>query len=467
MMNLHKNNKNKNVTSGVSGFSLLELLLVVSVSAALLLGIVSILDRLTDRTLFQREADAMLRILDSADTYVSANFAVISAAVPNEGDTTRIDVQTLKDDGFLPNGVRDTNRYGQLIAVYFRNLGAVFSRDNTIEIMVLTEDISATNTRLIPEGALLEISRLGGATLGVVSNRPGLDGEIVSSAQEWRVPITAYSDSGIDVSVRYTASPTDEGGYLAAQRRASLTSAASTGFLYRVEIVGAPDLNVMSTNLMMNGHSIENAAALTVDRLEIGGETSVSGLNTTGTSSVSMSVDQMVQFAGVSNIISTNTVGGAVSGGELVARQNGGVDNAALTATEISYNDTAIGSADDIRVSVAPSFERIEAENIESDDLQAGEITAVNMQMNSADLSVTGTGPVQFSNINNNFTSTSTDKLNTGQLSVGGGIITLGNVDVTQEFRADNGAELNGPISINEIDINNLSTCIQQSGLGC
>ncbi|HCK33415.1 MAG TPA: hypothetical protein DHW10_07725, partial [Rhodospirillaceae bacterium] len=268
---------------GLKGFTLIELLLVVGVIALLSLFITNVFETMAIRAANQRIAKQMLEVQQAAEYYVARNFDTILTALPLAGDVGEYTLTDIKNDDFLPATYNENNRFGQNITVFVRNLGNAFSEGDTLEVLTVSEDPGVGNPVYIENMRLREIANAGGAKLGYSSELISA-GEIASSANRWQVNRADFEAAG------YLITPdANEGGYLASYGRVSIADIAGDEYLYKVQLDSVADANLMEANLDMNNYDIENVSALTVDRLEVSGNTVIEG-NDNGTSNNALNV---------------------------------------------------------------------------------------------------------------------------------------------------------------------------------
>lgn len=293
---MFKREQNDKQMKRLKGFTLIELLLVVGVIALLSLFITNVFETMAIRAANQRIAKQMLEVQQAAEYYVARNFDTILTTLPLAGDIAEYTITDIKNDDFLPATYSENNRFGQNITVFVRNLGDAFSEGDTLEVLTVSEDPGVGDPVYIENLRLREIANAGGAKLGY-SSELITAGEIASSANRWQVNRADFEAAG------YLITPdADEGGYLASYGRVSIADIAGDEYLYKVQLDSVADANLMEANLDMNNYNIENVSALTVDRMEVSGNTVIEG-NDNETSNNALSVSQMAEFLGASNQI--------------------------------------------------------------------------------------------------------------------------------------------------------------------
>ncbi len=480
-MTRRQDNKTRKAHSR-KGFSLLELTLVVGLSAGILMGVTTIFESLSQTAANKRTAAHMLRALDGATAYIAANFTDISTTeVPVAGDIMKMDLEPLIADGFLPAGFRQDNIFDQELNLYIRNIGDSFDQGLTLEALVMTEDANPSNPTYIPERRMIDIAAVGGPSLGFISANQS-SGNIISSARQWSLDLLDFADGTIAPD-DYTSSPSaSRGGYLAAYARVSIQDAVETDYLYRTLVNSDTSLNEMQANLNMNNFAISNVNTMTVDRAEIGGTTTIQGTN--ALASASFNVDQMVHFDGDMNV-NMRSEGVSFTGGELVATGPGGSGVSNPTALQVT-NLTMLEPQGEIiarqtDISSDPNFQRFIAETINANTLNTGDMAAFTVNMGTSGLvSLTSAGST-LQTANNDTGATQTfDAVTTGgiiaaEMEVGSGNVSVPtSLYVVEDVNNAGGINVGGianfsnadPVINGEISISNLGSCFD-GGLPC
>lgn len=242
------------------GFSLLELLLVIAITASLSLVIVQLFDDFAKKSVNRDVANHILRVQNAAEEYVAANFTDIwTNDIPNLNDIVELDiVADLVADGFLPNGFRRQNGFRQELVIFARNVGASSGGD-TIEVLTVGED-PAAGSRAFANERLLDAALAGGSRVGRTDNAAGT---IRSEFGEWQVDLA-------DFTPLFTYTGDNQNGYIAAYARVFASNSFNDQYLYRVGIAGRPDLNQMEIDLDMDQNAINAAGVVTVDSMAVG-----------------------------------------------------------------------------------------------------------------------------------------------------------------------------------------------------
>jgi len=181
----------------------------------------------------------MARIEKAAQGYITTYAATIEANATATNPAT-ITVPMLVSTGYLPNGFKSHNPYGQKWEVQVLQPSA-----GQLQALVLSFGKNPAPTR-----DLIEAAQIAGASGGVIGGGtgdmavPGCNGgEACGVYAGWKVPTSGYS-----------AQP----GHLAALIEYS-NGQVQNDYLYRTAVPGQPQLNTMQTNLDMGNNNINNA----------------------------------------------------------------------------------------------------------------------------------------------------------------------------------------------------------------
>ena len=300
------------------GFSLFGSLLAMALLGTLILSVIVWLE---DRALEERERTAGTQLETMAhavSSYVNSNFPDLVGTVPRE--ITRAELS-----GVLPVGFGDVDALGRSFRVLAVSGGA-----DVMDVLV-TEHWSDAGDTLVPSAALLA-PRYGGVRMGVVApEAPSmLRGPTISR----------------NVSDFQAAFGDPRSGALAVFARFNHESVFG-GQLYRIDIPGFADGNLMETDLDLGGNDIVDAGMVgaefleVVENIETGGELIVTG---------SLMVGQAVAVTGALTVAGEMTAEsgkflGAVEAESLESHTS--VEAVTVTATGTLTADTvsATGSA--------------------------------------------------------------------------------------------------------------------------
>lgn len=311
--------RKKKITDGMcarkeSGFSFLELLLVVGLMAGVSLGVARIAQDWQKKSENTKVARNVTTVHEAASAYVRANFLNIwqngfgengtdlSTAVDFNGDGTIDDLDVccvgasmelpldpisgssmfLKDaTGVLPLDFPGTNSFGHGMTVFLRDAGMV-SGKRTIEVITVTfADATTPDAKEISEMREIDTARIIGFRAGVIPERVDM---VVSGAEEkirgalggWEIGeselATLFSANGHGSMVSPPAAGgTRAGSFLIVYQQVSYQEDVRDDVLYRVSIPGHPELNRMEANLDMEGRKISGVEYLVADNMQIQG----------------------------------------------------------------------------------------------------------------------------------------------------------------------------------------------------
>ncbi|MCB1538707.1 MAG: shufflon system plasmid conjugative transfer pilus tip adhesin PilV [Rhodospirillales bacterium] len=288
-----------------AGFTLLELLLAVSLIGLLLTGMYQLFDSWLQRSIDRSAALDMLRVQTAAEDYVRAHFDTIK----DDGTTTFVEIglTTLRTEQYLPTGFTGVNALHQPIRVFYRNqsvfkvdpaTGADYTdvdgnkiRMPSVEVVTVSDGaLKVANQRL------LDIARAGGPRMGVSTDMvmPGATfaGRITSVLNQWYVNRT---------DIAGLSAPSASAGYIAAYGRVNNEDRdPNDRWLYRVAVDDRPELNRMLTNIHMNDNELQNVGTMVADRVSVTGSAAFRGATdgTTGASAQAMTVEQALRVDG-------------------------------------------------------------------------------------------------------------------------------------------------------------------------
>lgn len=250
------------------GFSLVELLLVIGVSAGLVMVTIQLFNDFAQKQTNRMVGQHILQLQNAAEEYVSANFTDLwTHVIPNLNDTAEITPATLSAAGFLPTSYVARNALKQAVTSYVRNVGGGFTGGDTIEVVSFSEDWGGNDVAR-PNGRIIDAAISAGPKVGVIietdTGPDCCEGNIQSYSGLWSVPIGTYGGNWT-----VTANRPDR-GYIAAYGRVAYSNTFNGDYLYRVAITGQPELNRMETNLDMDNNDISGVGVATADNMSVG-----------------------------------------------------------------------------------------------------------------------------------------------------------------------------------------------------
>jgi prepilin-type N-terminal cleavage/methylation domain-containing protein len=290
MMLKNKNNK---------GFSLLEVLLAISVMTVLVMGAARIFDDWFKQSVNRKVASETLELQNAAEKFVKLNMdLVMNTMVTAPGAVDELDVADLIDRDFLSEDYRPRNSFSQSLRVLIRRADDNTIGGTAIEVITVGDNLDSRDSRMRDQ-RLFDAALSGGPKMGLISAADlGVNccnGNIQSAYGEWSIPLDRFS--GL-----YASRPNIEnGGYIASYGRVSMNDADDDLYLYRVEMPDRPELNRMMTNMDMNQLDIFNAGTVVSDNMNVAGTATLDGRETSGFSSpYVLAVSQ--GFDGVGNL---------------------------------------------------------------------------------------------------------------------------------------------------------------------
>ena len=494
------NNAAQNNAMQMSGFSLIELLLVVMVSAALVTVTIQLFDDFTERSVNRRAANEIVSLQNSAEEYVSANFTdLFLNEVPILNDVATITTADMIAEGFLPAGYDSRTSFRQNMRVMIRNVGTGFTNGDTIEVVTVSEDIAPGVNSGRGNERILDAARAGGPKIGVIVNTNigavCCVGNIQSVYGEWSVPLADYV-------AEFNRTDDPDRGYLAAYGRVSFTNTFNGDYLYRVAIPEQPQVNRMEADIDMNRNTINGVGVLTADSVSAGfdydavtnawnpvagsGNISVNGSNT-GTGSFTpfaLTIDQAI------NIDGNTTLGFRATGdpsctidaaGNVVGPANPAVDcdivggDFSITGddTGATTNDLIAGGLNMVSGDLTNPGSLI-SNQTDIDVLGASKAIATNFEtvdiLNNATTDNFNAFDVDFSGSSVTFDTLQTGSANIQNSTINAGTLTVGNVlnletadfgSVAVQGNMESSSGLNAPNvnASNNFIIGDLNTC--------
>lgn len=228
---------------GQQGFSLLE-----AIAAIAVLGFVTIMasrfaEQATEDQRAAVTAQHMVTVSTAAQAYIKANFAAV-AGVATATTPATITVSALISTGFLPSGFSATNNRGSTVCVHVLEPSA--GKLNAMAI--------ATGGVTLDDLALGQVVSLMGAAGGGVYAATAPSTNITGAAGGWSVSASAFS---VGCTVAHPAVS------LVGRPAYALwfdQNSKEADTLYRDAVPGRPDLNRMTTPILMSSVQTTGAA---------------------------------------------------------------------------------------------------------------------------------------------------------------------------------------------------------------
>lgn len=226
---------------GQRGLTLLEVILALAVLALVSLGLNQLADRFAEDTRAAVAANQLRTIGEAARSYIRDNYAAVQT-VASATTPALIDVATLTAAGKLPPGSANSNSYGQASCVLVLQPAA-----GRLQALVVTEGGSA-----IGDVALASIAGAVGGSGGAVYTSDS--SQVRGTSGGWLLAVAGFDNlanpqgqrcDGSSGNVRLAA-----GHPVMALWFENGDSAAP--YVARDAVPGRPELNAMSTPLVMN-----------------------------------------------------------------------------------------------------------------------------------------------------------------------------------------------------------------------
>lgn len=449
----------KLIKSHNKGFTLLELLLAISVFASLLAIVSVVFNNWFKDNIDYRVSREMQQLQTASRDFVKLNLdSIILNQIPAVGSVSEILVANMVSQGFLPAGYNARNSYRQNLRVFIRYLSNNTVNGDVVEVITFSYGPPIEDKRLFKAASNGEESV--GLISGLVINGTCCNGNAQSVSSSWSIPLNAGYLGATPLPL-----PNANGGYMAAYDMVSSDNSLSSDYLYRNRINGSPQLNRMETNLNINNNDITNAGVIVSDSMQISGNGVFSGTETNGSRSPYV-LSVRDNFETLQNVnvtsVADQTKGNVIINGD----NNIGVDFTVSGTMNVLLDDGASGGGNlssnssnttNLSVTGVSRFGNLDNNNnalgltnIYADDIDfRNSVTTNNLQ-------AAGTSFID---------QVTTDSAVSGSTIISGG----GGLTVNSDLQVDknvvivgtsNGGQVN---SDNETDIRNLVSC----GNGC
>jgi type II secretory pathway pseudopilin PulG len=215
------------------GLTLLEVLLSLMVMAALLVGVVKLLQRYSDDVKTSITAQHFAAVGDAATAYIKDNYATVVAAATTTTPAV-VTVSMLINTGYLPSGFSATNNYQQTVCVLVlepsTNVlnGLVIGQDGTTIDDVTLGNIAATvgaaGGGVYSTATTTMRGAMGGWAVAATDFKANCSGSTVTQAAKVGHPVMALWFSNGDLA---------------------------SGYLHRNAVTGHTELATMNTPIIM------------------------------------------------------------------------------------------------------------------------------------------------------------------------------------------------------------------------
>jgi prepilin-type N-terminal cleavage/methylation domain-containing protein len=327
----------KNIPASQSGFTLLELLLVVGVAAVLMLGAAQMVRSWATTQSAKGAGTQLQNITSMVNEFVVANWSTLSQTDNIMNDASWVDLQTTLING----GMVDPNT-SQILSPIGTPLQIAFQIDTADPTNRIFRTI-IFSTRPLPNGKVTAAARQGGAYAGTWTSFPDT-ANIYGAYGQW----AENPNILLGAPINLPTPPTQEEGYLVSVFEIEETQAIGP-YLYRDVIPNAPDANSMGTSLDMDGNDITGLNSLETETLSVLDTANFNNMNVTGNTQFpnGITVDGMLvsngsmSVSGDMNLASPLTVAGTVNTGALnvATLQANQVEAASIDTPSLTINN--------------------------------------------------------------------------------------------------------------------------------
>ncbi|MFC7518870.1 shufflon system plasmid conjugative transfer pilus tip adhesin PilV [Herbaspirillum sp. GCM10030257] len=222
------------------GMTIIEILGVLAIGSAMLIGLSAIIDSSLEDLEGQQAALYQAQVAGAARKYISANYQALLTATPDAASVARVSIVDLRDNLFLPQGFALTNGYGQATCVLVRQPTPGSGR---LDALVVSYGGQQIEDRVIPAIAANAGQGSGYITTAVPTTARGAS---------WNMDTLAYRNVACPgAGVPALTGAAADGGHLVSGLFYDGPGQLSTDFLYRNDVPGRPELNQMRTPVHM------------------------------------------------------------------------------------------------------------------------------------------------------------------------------------------------------------------------
>ena len=156
------------------GFSLLDVLLALGVSAAMYANIAQLQNDMTNSLHAQATANEMVTLSQAAKAYITTNYKTLSnlssapLEIPITGNANWQGIGDLTSTGLLPDTFTTNMPFGQKVHLVVRKVTGTGMIPDHLEGMLLTDGGSPMNDRLVG----MAMAKLGGDGGGIMKTPP-------------------------------------------------------------------------------------------------------------------------------------------------------------------------------------------------------------------------------------------------------------------------------------------------------
>lgn len=377
--------RNTDLTASQKGFTLLELLLVVGISAMLLVGISQITRAWVNAETAENAGQHMARVSGILEKYIEANWSTLGG---NEADVL---VAGQAAGNPWEDFVARLNQEGLLNGGALRSPIGVPLRISYIRTVSGGEDLyraTIMSTENVANEQALNIARKSGTYGGTVSFFTGAN-TAASAYGQWNLNTNELT------SAAFPCAPTQRRSCIVATTAFSEQSLRGP-YLYRTNL-GDDEFNTMQTNLLMNNNNIENAANIGTEDLTVSntaslGNTAVNGPATlNGGANVSgiMTVNSDANITGNMGVDGNMNINGA--GGLTTPQLNTPlIQTDTISTTRLSADNINVQGEMLIRENLVVQGDLRAEDTISATEMNIGDAT-VSGEIRSGSIDITNT----------------------------------------------------------------------------
>lgn len=245
--------KNVLYTPKRKGFSLLDVLLALGVSAMMFANIAQMQNDMTNNLHSQAVASEMETLAVAAKSYITANYSTLSnmassaIEVPITGNSGWNGIGDLETTGLLPENFTTNLPMGQTVHLIVKQIQVNGNIPAHLEGLLVSSGGNPMDDRMVG----LAMAKMGGDGGGIMkSPPPGVNtSNIQGSFASWTSPISSWSNSGVDLSY----------GHVAMNLTSTLSPVSEWLDRYAT---GNPEANRMHTDIDMNNNSLKDTLSV-------------------------------------------------------------------------------------------------------------------------------------------------------------------------------------------------------------
>jgi prepilin-type N-terminal cleavage/methylation domain-containing protein len=231
----------KRIYARQRGMTLIEVLAALAISAVLLVGLASLVDRSLDDMKVQQTANYQAQVVDAARRYLDANYDDVVAHTPAASDVFAISLAQLRTGKFLPSGFADTNAYQQGTCLLVRRPDPT-NYPRQIDALIVTTGDQKIGDKDLPAVAI----QAGSGGGHIVTATPG-----IARGASWQMQTTAFQGATCPGSTKAALQGNEaDVGHLVSSLFYDGAAQQKADFLYRGHLDGHPELNTMRTPLL-------------------------------------------------------------------------------------------------------------------------------------------------------------------------------------------------------------------------